>query len=98
MVGVALGADLEDSRIDVDGVDMLRALGESNRDVRARAGPHDEDVLQGLALEMGVRQSVLRFEGQSLRRGSQICWWGMPFTEICTTLVPPCVRSSLLTL
>ena len=46
LIRVDLAADLLDSRIDLDGIDMLRPAGERERDVGSGARTDNEDVVQ----------------------------------------------------
>ena len=51
---------LHDPRVDVDGVDVLRALRQRDRHVRAGAGADDQHVAERVAGRPLVRQPVLR--------------------------------------
>ncbi len=59
MVGVALLADLHDPRVDVDGVDVLGALGQCDRDVGPGPCADDQYVVQRVVRSPLVRLGVL---------------------------------------
>ena len=46
---MALAADADDERIDLDRVDMMRAVLQRRGDVRAGAGPEDQHVIERVA-------------------------------------------------
>ncbi len=73
-VDVVLAADLEDARVDVDGVDAVGALAQRDRDVRAGAGADDEHVAEGVARGSQVRRLVdpLALLDLPLRGGHQL--------------------------
>ena len=54
---MALGAEPQDHRIDLDRVDVFRAVLQRRRDVRAGAGAEDQHLVEGVA-EHGVRPLV----------------------------------------
>ncbi len=56
LVGVLLSSDLVDHGVDLDGVHMLDAIGESRGDVVARAGTDDQDVVERLAACIAIHQ------------------------------------------
>ena len=57
LIGMTLGAEAEDDRIDVDRVDVLRAVAQRGGDVGAAAGAEDQHVVERVA-EHGVRPLV----------------------------------------
>jgi hypothetical protein len=58
VVRVLALAELDQDRVDLHRVHVLRALGQCHRDVVTRAGPHDQDVLQRRARHVLVRVEV----------------------------------------
>ncbi len=69
VIGVPLLADLVDPRIDLDGVDVLRALRQREGDVGARTGPDDEHVPERVVADALVRKEVVRVDLDALRDG-----------------------------
>ena len=46
LVGMLESSDVVDHRVDLDGIDVLHAVGEGCRDVIARAGADDQDIVE----------------------------------------------------
>ena len=49
MVGVVLGAEAQDHRVDLDGIDVPGAMPQRRRDVSAGAGAEDQHVVERVA-------------------------------------------------
>ena len=80
-----LGPDLLDGRVDLHGVDVLRALRQGDGDVGAGPRADDQDVV-----ERPVREPVVDLAVHGLgsaRVTGHIPWCGMPLTSIALT--PP---------
>ena len=73
VVGVLALAELDQDRVDLHRVHVLRALGQGHRDVVTGAGPDDQDVLQRRAGHVLVRVEVeLLLLVQHLQRAGRL--------------------------
>ena len=58
-----------DNRVDLDGINVLRAFGERDSNVVAGAGADNQDVIQAAAIDVAVRIEVEGLEPPQRRDG-----------------------------
>ena len=97
-VGVLLHADLENSRVDVDCIDMAGLLAQGDRHVGPGPCPDDQNVIEGISGQPKIGRPVNSFALLQLPLRGAINWWGTPLTPMRSRFEPATSTSLVATL